>query len=87
MCFRPASAAASGPAECPECHKTIEAVDGIELKNCPFCGCDFTPYLNGTKPVPGAPAAPAAPGAPGAPAAPGAPKAPAAPGAPKPPTA
>lgn len=52
MCFRPASAAASGPAECPECHKTIEAVDGIELKNCPFCGCDFTPYLNGTKPVP-----------------------------------
>lgn len=67
MCFRPASAAASGPAECPECHKTIEAVDGIELKNCPFCGCDFTPYLNGTKPVPGAPAAPAAPKAPGAP--------------------
>ena len=93
MCFRPASAAASGPAECPECHKTIEAVDGIELKTCPFCGCDFTPYLNGTKPVPGAPAAPAAPGAPGAPAAPGAPKppsapaAPKAPGAPKPPSA
>ena len=93
MCFRPANAASSGPDECPECGKTIEAVDGIELKSCPFCGCDFMPYLNGEKAVPGAPVAPAAPAAPKAPGAPGAPKPPAppaapkAPGAPKPPSA
>ena len=90
MCFRPADVASAGPAQCPECGKAIEMVGGIELKACPFCGCDFTPYLNGSKPVPGAPAAPKAPGAPGAPkppAAPGAPKPPAAPSAPKPPSA
>lgn len=90
MCFRPADVASAGPAQCPECGKAIEMVGGIELKACPFCGCDFTPYLNGSKPVPGAPAAPKAPGAPGAPkppAAPGAPKPPAVPSAPKPPSA
>lgn len=93
MCFRPADVASAGPAQCPECGKTIEAVGGIELKACPFCGCDFTPYLSGAKAAPDAPAAPAAPkapsapGAPKPPAAPGAPKPPAAPGAPKPPSA
>ena len=81
MCFRPADASAGGgPNKCPECGKTIQAMGGLVLKSCPFCKCDFTPYLNGEKAVPGAPAAP---GAPGAPAAPGAPKAPGAPGAPK----
>ena len=61
MCFRPADVASAGPAQCPECGKTIEAVGGIELKACPFCGCDFTPYLSGAKAAPGAPAAHAAP--------------------------
>lgn len=89
MCFRPADTGASaGPAKCPECGKTIQAMGGIELKSCPFCKCDFTPYLNGSKPLPnGAPAAPVAPGAPGAPKAPGAPGAPAAPAAPAAPKA
>ena len=90
MCFRPADTGASaGPAKCPECGKAIQAMGGIELKSCPFCKADFTPYLSGSKPLPnaapGAPAAPAAPGvapkAPGAPAAPSAPSAPKAPGA------
>lgn len=85
MCFRPADGAGSGPMKCPECGKPIQMMAGITLNNCPFCKCDFTPYLNGEKPIPGqegaAPAAPAAPGAPKAPAAPGAPKPPAAPGA------
>lgn len=76
MCFRPADASAgSGVNKCPECGKTIQAMGGLVLKSCPFCKCDFTPYINGEKPIPGA-AAPAAPGAPAAPAAPGAPKPP-----------
>ena len=96
MCFRPASAAASGPAECPECHKTIEAVDGIEFKNCPFCGCDFTPLperqqARARRPRgswrPEAAFGSGAPKAPGAPKPPSAPAAPKAPGAPKPPSA
>ena len=88
MCFRPADASAGmGPNKCPECGKQIQAMGGIQLKSCPFCKCDFTPYLNGEKSFPGAPGAPAAPGAPGAPAAPGAPGAPSAPGAPKAPGA
>ena len=89
MCFRPADAGAGdGPNKCPECGKTIQAMGGLVLKSCPFCKCDFTPYLNGSTPLPtGAPAAPAAPGAPGTPKAPGAPAAPAAPGAPKAPGA
>ncbi|MBQ9043115.1 MAG: hypothetical protein IJ111_09940 [Eggerthellaceae bacterium] len=83
MCFRPADGGGGGPMKCPECGKPIQMMAGIQLKNCPFCKLDFTPYLNGEKPLPGAdaPAAPGAPGAPGAPAAPGAP------GAPKPPAA
>ena len=80
MCFRPADASAgAGVNKCPECGKAIQAMGGFVLKSCPFCKCDFTPYLNGTKQVSGA-------AAPGAPVAPGAPAAPAAPGAPKPPT-
>ena len=81
--FRPADASAgSGINKCPECGKTIQMMGGVTLKSCPFCKCDFTPYLDGTKPLPQT-----APGAPAAPAAPGAPAAPAAPAAPKPPTA
>ncbi len=78
MCFRPASASAdAGVNKCPECGKTIQAMGGLMLKSCPFCKCDFTPYLDGPKSVPSAvPGAPMAPGAPGVPAAPGAPKAP-----------
>ena len=66
MCFRPADASAgSGVNQCPECGKTIQAMGGITLKSCPFCKCDFTPYLDGTKPLPNAaPGAPAAPPAP-----------------------
>lgn len=87
MCFRPADASGDGGMnKCPECGKTIQMMAGVTLKKCPFCKCDFTPYINGEKPLPGAeaPATPGAPKAPGAPAAPGAPKAPS---APKPPTA
>lgn len=87
MCFRPAGSEGSGPMKCPECGKPIQMMGGIVLKACPFCKCDFTPYLDGTKPLPdgtvvggGAPGAPAAPGAPKAPGAPGAPAAPKAPG-------
>ncbi len=83
MCFRPADASA-GANNCPECGKKIQTMGGVVLKSCPFCKCDFTPYLDGTKPLPNAPGMPVAPGAPSAPktpAAPGAPKAPAAPGA------
>ncbi len=58
----------------------------IELKACPFCGCDFTPYLNGSKSVPVPPPhrlllvlrAPRRPRRPPSP--PAAPKAPSAPG-------
>lgn len=81
MCFRPAGAD-DGGLKCPECGKQLQVMGGVQLKKCPFCKCDFTPYLNGEKPYPGADAAPAAPGAPAAPAAPGAPAAPAAPKAP-----
>jgi len=83
MCFRPDSAGGGGPMKCPDCGKPIQMMAGIKLEKCPFCKCDFTPYLNGEKPLPGqdAPAAPGAPGAPKAPGAPGAPKPPAAPGA------
>ena len=78
MCFRPAEASGgSGPNKCPECGKTIQPMGGIQLKSCPFCKADWTPYLDGTKPIPGA-AAPGAPKAPGAPSAPGAPKPPSA---------
>ena len=78
MCFRPDSAGGGGPMKCPGCGKPIQMIAGIELKACPFCKEDFTPYLNGEKPIPGQEgAAPAAPGAPKAPGAPG--------GAPKPP--
>ena len=78
MCFRPASAGGdAGPNKCPECGKTIQSMGGIQLKKCPFCKADWTPYLDGTKPLPNAaPGAPSAPSAPGAPQAPGAPKAP-----------
>ncbi len=79
MCFRPATAGApTGPTNCPECGKELQIMPGMDLKECPFCHCDFTPYKN----APGAPGAPAAPGAPGAPKAPGAPGVPAAPKAP-----
>lgn len=79
MCFRPADASAGGGMnKCPECGKTIQMMANVTIKKCPFCKADFTPYINGEKPLPGAPAAPAAPGAPAAPAAPGAPKPPAA---------
>ena len=68
MCFRPADAGGdSGPNKCPECGKTIQMMGGLKLTKCPFCKCDWTPYLNGEKPIPGAPGAPAAPGAPKAP--------------------
>lgn len=87
MCFRPADAGGdAGPHKCPECGKPIQSMGGIVLKKCPFCKCDFTPYLNGEKELP-ASSMPGAPGAPAAPGAPGAPKAPGAPGAPKPPAA
>ena len=81
MCFRPASAdVGSGANVCPECGKTIQVMGGIVLKNCPFCKCDFTPYLNGEKlfpkNAPGMPDAPAAPTAPKAPSSSDAPKAP-----------
>lgn len=83
MCFRPANASGGGIDKCPECGKAIQAMGGIAIKACPFCKCDFTPYLDGSKPLPtAAPGAPAIPGAPGAPAAPGAPGVPAAPGVP-----
>ncbi len=81
MCFRPADAAAAAAPKCPDCGEEIKALlSGISIKKCPFCKCDFTPYLKGEKPLPGV-AAPASPGAPSAPAAPGAPAAPKAPGA------
>ena len=47
MCFRPADGGGGGPMKCPECGKPIQMMAGIQLKNCPFCKCDFTPYLNG----------------------------------------
>lgn len=72
MCFRPADAGGSGDMNCPECGKKVQSMAGVQLKACPFCKHDFMPYINGEKPIPGAPA----PGAPGAPAAPGAPKPP-----------
>lgn len=76
MCFRPADAAAADTPKCPECGEEIKALlAGVSLKKCPFCKCDFTPYLKGEKAMPGA-TAPAAPSAPAAPGAPGAPKAP-----------
>ena len=84
MCFRPSGSDAGGQA-CPECGKAVQAMGGMVMKKCPFCKADFTKYLNGDAPVPGA--AGGAPGAPKAPGAPGAPKAPGAPGAPKPPAA
>ncbi|WP_102375223.1 hypothetical protein [Raoultibacter massiliensis] len=88
MCFRPADASAGGGMnKCPECGKTIQMMAGVTLKNCPFCKCDFTPYLDGTKPLPNAAPIAGSPGAPAAPGAPKAPGAPAAPSAPKPPTA
>ena len=77
MCFRPADAG-GGAHACPECGKTIQMMGGIVLKNCPFCKCDLTKYMNGEAPAPGAPTAPGAPGAPKAPGAPGAPPPPAA---------
>lgn len=84
MCFRPAEAGGDGGGyNCPDCGKKIQNLGGIPMKKCPFCKCDFTPYLNGEKEFPNKSSAPA----PGAPAAPGAPSAPKAPGAPKPPTA
>ena len=63
MCFRPADAGASGGMnKCPECGKTIQMMAGVTLKACPFCKADFTPYINGEKPLPNAaPGAPAAP--------------------------
>lgn len=70
MCFRPADASAgAGVNKCPECGKTIQAMGGITLKACPFCKCDFTPYIDGTKSIPNN--APAVLGAPRAPKAPG----------------
>lgn len=67
MCFRPADASAdTGVSKCPECGKALQAMGGMVLKKCPFCKCDFTPYLNGEKPLPDAvaPSAPAAPSVP-----------------------
>lgn len=76
MCFRPADASIAHAPECPECGKEIKVLlSGVALKKCPFCKCDFTPYLKGEKPMPGAPV-PTAPTAPAAPLAPTAPKAP-----------
>ena len=54
MCFRPADAG-GGSHKCPECGKTIQAMGGMKLTKCPFCKCDLTPYINGEKPIPGAP--------------------------------
>lgn len=80
MCFRPSDAGGAGPMKCPGCGKPIQMIAGLKLDKCPFCKEDFTPYLNGEKPIPGtegaAAAAPKAPGAPKAPKAPSAPKAP-----------
>ena len=57
--------------KCPECGRTIQIMAGVTLKAFPFCKADFSPYINGEKPLPnaapGAPAAPAAPGARGPP--------------------
>ena len=90
MCFRPDSAGGGGPMKCPGCGKPIQMMAGIELKACPFCKEDFTPYLNGEKPIPGQEGAAPTAAAPGAPAALGgakAPAAPKAPNAPRPPAA
>ena len=81
MCFRPDSAGGAGPMKCPECGKPVQMMAGVKLEKCPFCKADWTPYLNGEKPMPGQ----AGGGAP-APKAPTAPKAPV-PRAPKPPKA
>lgn len=74
MCFRPADASAgAGVNKCPECGKTVQAMGGLVIKTCPFCKCDFAPYLNGEKKIPavlGVPGTPAAPGTPTAPKAP-----------------
>lgn len=74
MCFRPADASAgAGVNKCPECGKTVQAMGGLVIKTCPFCKCDFAPYLNGEKEIPavlGASGTPAAPGTPTAPKAP-----------------
>ena len=53
MCFRPDSAGGGGPMKCPGCGKPIQMMAGITLDKCPFCKEDFTPYLNGEKPIPG----------------------------------
>ena len=70
-----------GMNKCPECGKTIQMMGGVTLKSCPFCKCDFTPYLDGTKPLPNGSRRPCAPPRLPAPRKP--PRAPAAPGAPK----
>lgn len=84
MCFRPSNASASEANKCPECGKAIPMLGGVVLMECPFCKCDFSPYINpdGT-PKMKAPSvsAPAAPGASLAPDALKSPKPPAAPGA------
>lgn len=59
MCFRPAMRCERRLNKCPECGKTIQMMAGVTLKACPFCKADFTPYINGEKPLPNA-----APGAP-----------------------
>ena len=79
MCFRPDSAGGGGPMKCPECGKPIQMMAGIKLEKCPFCKCDFTPYLNGEKPLPGQEGTAPAAATPATPAAPGGAKAPAAP--------
>lgn len=88
MCFRPAGAEMPEP-DCPECGRRIHLVEGVELRECPYCKADLTQFINQN--APGAPGAPRPPGAPGAPKAPGAPGAPGVPktppSAPKPPSA
>lgn len=72
MCFRPADTTA-GTAECPNCGKKIQAMGGIPLKKCPFCGADFSAIVApavggaGLQSAPHAPAAPKPAGAPPAP--------------------
>lgn len=71
MCFRPADVNA-GAAECPNCGKKLQAMGGVPLKKCPFCGTalDADEPAAPSKPpvsVPGTPQAPTTPLPPSAP--------------------
>ncbi len=65
MCFRPATASASEANACPQCGNAVPLLGGVVLMECPFCKCDFSPYINpdGT-PKMASPAVPKAPAAP-----------------------